>query len=539
VTIGQPVQIPRGAELLITLAPGADRDWFYTWSAPGNMIDGSAEKTERFRLMRSATIRPVRRPVSNQSFTSPPGETGYTWEWSGVGAFGHLVTSGSGSAMVQVPEGAALKVRAYKLKEAPGGGGASTAGDIKTYCQQWELYDTYFAGNYYVFGSSPAFGNFTIGYSITPIFGGVYAPHGWVVHKAKCNEGGAAYIAAASPAWNDYIAAVLYESARVPAPAPEDPTVYLIETEVIPEPGYELASAEWDESGPAGRHSSATGSRSVDYEMELMLRLEIEVRVDGGGNTPADAGYGTVEIAKAWYSRRATEYVQLQANAHCGFSFSHWSGDGDAYPDNGHDQPSLGNPMSLSNPDVPVTENPVWLAVDKDRTITAHFREKATVVAFTNVTEQQDPVLGSLYATYTWTSSTGNEEDLQGQTVLEILAYDPSIETEAMLEFVGSGLPASVETIWFPNEMVPCIRRWAWAEALDLNLVDHNGRMAMPTDCGTSCSWTVRQWFVVLGRCEPYVVGGPFEIIRGYHQESGNWRYCVTKHGGPHCIDVP
>src|SRR5690606_14194214 len=107
-----------------------------------------------------------------------------------------------------------------------------------------------------------------------------------------------------------------------------------------------------------------------------------------------------------------------------------------------------------------------------------------TVVGFANVAEVQDPVLGSLYSTYTWASSSGNEEDLQGQTIVEILAYDPSIDTEAMLEFVETGLERSFETIWFPNEIVPAIRRWGWTDGWRLTAGDHNGRMAIPIDCG-------------------------------------------------------
>jgi hypothetical protein len=359
VTIGEPVQIPLGAELLITLAPGADHDWFYTWSAPGNMIDGSAEKTERFRLMRSATIKPVRRPVSNQSFTSPPGETGYTWEWSGVGAFGHLVTSGSGSAMVQVPEGAALKVRAYKLKEAPGGGGTSTAGDIKTYCQRWELYDTYYAGNYYVFGSSPAFGNFTYGYSITPIFGSVYAPHGWFTHRATCNEGGAAYIAATSPAWNDYIAPVLLESARVPAPAPEDPTIYLIETDVIPEPGYQFSGAEWDENGPPNRYTAEIGSRSVKCTVIQLGSLIITVNCEEGCK-PVEAGM--VFADPAWRYYGPNDLANVYASSQIYHRFVRWSGQGTVFLPGFPDVPDLDNPVNAEG----CKEADIYILFDSD-----------------------------------------------------------------------------------------------------------------------------------------------------------------------------
>jgi hypothetical protein len=61
--------------------------------------------------MRNGTIRPNRRGVDNITLpVSPQGEYGYTWEWSGVGQYGHMVTPGSGSGgnQVDVPAGAFL-----------------------------------------------------------------------------------------------------------------------------------------------------------------------------------------------------------------------------------------------------------------------------------------------------------------------------------------------------------------------------------------------------------------------------------------------
>src|SRR5690606_27887818 len=130
VPIGQPVDIPLGAELLITLAEGANPDWFYTWNAPGNMIDGSAEKTERFRLMSGQPISPVRRPTD--AYTLPETYGNYTWQWSGAGPYGHMIGPGtsSGGDTIIAPAGAYVNLSAYTSEEAPGEPGTSTDGAI-------------------------------------------------------------------------------------------------------------------------------------------------------------------------------------------------------------------------------------------------------------------------------------------------------------------------------------------------------------------------------------------------------------------------
>jgi hypothetical protein len=170
-------------------------DWFYTWSAPGNMIDGSGKKTERFRLMRNGTIRPNRRGVDNITLpVSPPGDYGYTWEWSGVGRYGHMVTPGSGSGgnQVDVPAGAFLKLRAYRMKQAPPGSGA---GPSKQYARGWN-YKYANDQQATAYGSSPSF-NVSVAYDIEPFFG-VYAPHGFWTHRVSSGDGGYACIGAES-----------------------------------------------------------------------------------------------------------------------------------------------------------------------------------------------------------------------------------------------------------------------------------------------------------------------------------------------------
>src|SRR5690606_28190004 len=83
-----------------------------------------------------------------------------TYEWSGVGPYGHLVEpgSGSGGTQVGVPTGAFLRLRAYRITESPGGGAKSTAGDDKEYAEEWRY--EHLEETSYAYGS-PAF-NFSV-----------------------------------------------------------------------------------------------------------------------------------------------------------------------------------------------------------------------------------------------------------------------------------------------------------------------------------------------------------------------------------------
>jgi hypothetical protein len=125
--VNTPVSVPLGAEILVTLAPEAQADWFYTWDAKGHMIDGSGEKSERFRTMRDGVVRPKRRAVI--PFTLPASEGAYTWQWRGVGPVGHLLEAGEsqGDDRFEVPIGAFLQLAAYR----------ETASGEKEYAMAW------------------------------------------------------------------------------------------------------------------------------------------------------------------------------------------------------------------------------------------------------------------------------------------------------------------------------------------------------------------------------------------------------------------
>src|SRR5690606_10167389 len=115
--------------------------------------------------------------------------------------------------------------------------------------------------------------------------------------------------------------------------------------------GYELS--EWDIPGVVPipeprdflRTSALTNmelSGSAQFIEKQQLRLEVEV-VDGNG-TPAEAGHITATRCDAqgnslspnapkFFSNFGVEYVALDATAHIGYYFTHWEGDGVAYPD--------------------------------------------------------------------------------------------------------------------------------------------------------------------------------------------------------------
>ena len=155
------------------------------------------------------------------------------------------------------------------------------------------------------------------------------------------------------------------------------------------DPGYQPIGT----SGFLGYYSGVLGAQSVLIETLKMLKLTLKVKVEGGNRTPAEAGYATAEEAKKWYSATGVQHVQLDASAHVGFYFTHWSGDGVAYPTALSGGPAIDSPMPLDNPDEPVTIPRIWIAMGGgagakqagegnggDREVEANVKPKAALV---------------------------------------------------------------------------------------------------------------------------------------------------------------
>jgi hypothetical protein len=309
-------------------------------------------------LMRSGTIRPNRRGVDNITLpVSPQGEYGYTWEWSGVGQYGHMVTPGSGSGgnQVDVPAGAFLKLRAYRMKEAPPGSGG---GASKQYARGWN-YKYANDQQATAYGSSPAF-NVAVAYDIEPIFT-VYAPQGFWTHRVSSGDGGYACIGAESHPGGGKDYGGLFESVTTPALPPEPFQQGSLLPAFTGTPGYQLGG--WNGNFTYSSLSGAASGAAAGVEM---LTLVPEVVVDGGGGTPAEAGHIIGETAKKYYSPLGTEYVELEVAAHVGFYFTHWSGQGVAFIEDTHEhgQPDLSNPLPLDDPEAPVTDTLIWVAME-------------------------------------------------------------------------------------------------------------------------------------------------------------------------------
>ena len=226
--VDTPVSVPLGAEIIVTLGPAADADWFYTWEAPGHMIDGSGEKTERFRTMRDGFVHPVRRPVL--PFQLPESQGAYRWEWHGVGPVGHLVSAGEseGGDRFAVPLGAFLQVAAYR--SAPEGN--------KEYAMTWR--GTFAnAETFQVYGARlPLFVAAVA--SLEPDFDAP-RPDDYLTHCLFSEGGGAVVVGGGmlTVTGDPRLYLTHWERLITARPAPDDETKYPLPRSVIPWPGYQ------------------------------------------------------------------------------------------------------------------------------------------------------------------------------------------------------------------------------------------------------------------------------------------------------------
>lgn len=154
---------------------------------------------------------------------------------------------------------------------------------------------------------------------------------------------------------------------------------------------------------------------------------------------------------------------------------------------------------------------------------------------------------GILTVHYEWNSSSGELEDLEGQSVIEVITYDPDAEFETdVLSFLCTGQTESSEKLaldppWDELGQVPRIwRGGSGSEAEDGSGIDTHTRPNRPSGCGGQCSYTSRQWYVARKNGgQDYKVGGPYEITRSFEYFQGAWIYTIEKHGEQRWVVVP
>ncbi|MCL4216909.1 MAG: hypothetical protein KJ052_07895 [Candidatus Hydrogenedentes bacterium] len=111
--LDEPVTLPVGSEVIVSVKGSTEPDWFYVWDADGTLIDGSALPGERFHVPpQGTTVQPRKRGISPLTIPTSPN---YLVTWDGVGPMGHLVEAGPNNTVL-VPEGAYLKVHATSPK---------------------------------------------------------------------------------------------------------------------------------------------------------------------------------------------------------------------------------------------------------------------------------------------------------------------------------------------------------------------------------------------------------------------------------------
>src|SRR5690606_37502894 len=93
-----------------------------------------------------------------------------------------------------------------------------------------------------------------------------------------------------------------------------------------------------------------------------MQKLEVEVEVDGGNGTPAEARHLGAGIARKYYSTYGTEHVNLPAHPHPCYGFARWSGEGVPFLEDHQGNPDFENPAPLDDEEGPVTATSIWVA---------------------------------------------------------------------------------------------------------------------------------------------------------------------------------
>ncbi|MCL4216911.1 MAG: hypothetical protein KJ052_07905 [Candidatus Hydrogenedentes bacterium] len=189
---------------------------------------------------------------------------------------------------------------------------------------------------------------------------------GYLTHTARATKGGVAFIGEEDRAGH-YGDGLQLSSFRTYAFHPSLPFYWgYAKLAAKADLGYEFS--HWTDDGngpPVGNppklaYSRDTGARSAKAEFLRMLDLVTKVDVLDGSATPAQAGYVVASDARKYYSALDTTYVQLNAAAHPGYCFSHWSGKGVAYLDD-DDEPDLQYPLPLDDPNIVVASSMIWI----------------------------------------------------------------------------------------------------------------------------------------------------------------------------------
>jgi len=194
----------------------------------------------------------------------------------------------------------------------------------------------------------------------------------------------------------------------------------------------------------------------------------------------------------------------------------------------------------------------VSFAIYMNTWVVAHFTQeivpRVTNLHATNVAPLTPA--GELLITYAWNSSTGNLADLAGQEIFEVLSYDLSTSFEEdVLPFLCSGLAVSNETITLsepwnslfgPQPVLKKGMQFSGYASAGIG-GDHHTMPARPTGWTSPCYYTLRQWYVVDSGCGfNYLAAGPFDVVRSFAPNaSGDWQYCIQKHGTIRCMNVP
>lgn len=178
--------------------------------------------------------------------------------------------------------------------------------------------------------------------------------------------------------------------------------------------------------------------------------------------------------------------------------------------------------------------------ISKNTWVKAHFvAVTPKVIDYAKDDMLFNPETGYLVVKYAWNSSSGNLIDLEGQRIIEVVAWDPTVTFDPdILDFLCTDQTSTGEMppptpwneIW--GDTVPRIwRGGTGAFAENPPGTDTHTRAYRPPSCNHWCSAFARQWKVAHKAGRYYFVGGPYVITWSFYANSpGVWTYCIEKH---------